>query len=1258
MKLRGGGTEQLSSLQTSAIISGSSLTGISSGITPAAASVFGISTYSADDGISAQSVISNSIDFSANQTQTIEINGRTYTVKNLQSVASSFSYTLDEDTGVITFLNDKFEITGQSDVSHNVVLNGANCTFYGGSLSDTIVANGFNSRIYGGDGDDSIVVNNLESIIYGEAGADTITVDVDSIRVKVYGGEGDNIYNIKGISNTVYGGSGNEAFNIGTAASGAFVDGGEGTNILNDSGTNTSAANVVNSSGEDISNIFGGEIAAGATKTIVLDGKEYTITNNNSTASSIYAKVSNGVVDFVQGEYFTIKAQSDVSHNVRLSSKYLTYYGGDLDDSVVVLVAHCVVYGGKGNDTLTTNADNGATKLFGEDGDDTIYVNGNSPYGASLFDGGNGDDNIHINVNVAGGIYGGSGNDTFYVNTNYNKIDCGDGDDRVVFNSESRKGNIIAGGSGTNTINSTTGVNYTTDFAGSQASRVDFAAGETKTVKINGINYTVKNTLSSANSLVYYYNAVSGEIVLGGSYLNITGQSDKEHNIQFYGMNSTLTTGSKNDKITTYSSQCTVSAGAGDDEIITQNIGSLFQYLHGQDGNDKITVNGSYTYVYGENGDDELILNFYDAVKCDKDGGSGNDTYRLNASGITITDSQGDNIFYVESDNNNISAGSGADTFYVNGNTNTLKGAGGNDYFVVNGENNTIDGGTGTNLYVDNSSGTTTLYNVTTDPNSGEINFVAVNQKVTLTFDDKTYIFENACAEGTSPASNTVKYSYNPTTGEVSLTGSNFTVTGQDNKEHTFRINGENNVINGANGNDTVIIDFGSNNIVNAGAGADTITLNSADNAVYGGSGNDTINLNASSTKEISGGDGDDVININSSNNTNIKTGLGNDSVTGTGSSNTIDFESGNNSAVLNGNGNTMIAGDGNNKLSAIGNNNSITAGSGKNTIGVDGQNNTILADGDLTANIYGSGNHLTSTDRADITINGDNNETDSKSGTINISGNNNTSNTGGNNDILITGDSNTLHSVAGNNNVDIYGSQNEFVSESGNNTLNINGDNNTASSASGTNNVTITGNTNSYQGGSDVDKITVSGDENKAFGGGANDVFVVTSGNLNEIDGEDGNNNRLIDDGIDTIYRNVKLVRYAPLNLRLQVGANSDDFITLQFECNLTDIDLDFSTPESSVENIQKIDDMLNSIYQQTAGIGAMLNRLESIQDSQTTTIENYTSARSTIMDADIAEESANYVRNQILQQTTTSLLAQASALNSSLALSLINTL
>ena len=49
-----------------------------------------------------------------------------------------------------------------------------------------------------------------------------------------------------------------------------------------------------------------------------------------------------------------------------------------------------------------------------------------------------------------------------------------------------------------------------------------------------------------------------------------------------------------------------------------------------------------------------------------------------------------------------------------------------------------------------------------------------------------------------------------------------------------------------------------------------------------------------------------------------------------------------------------------------------------------------------------------------------------------------------------------------------------------------------------------------------------------------------------------------------------------------------------------------------------------------------------------------NLTSASSLIKDADIAKESSNYIKNQILQQTASTLLATANQ-NPSIALSLV---
>ncbi len=126
---------------------------------------------------------------------------------------------------------------------------------------------------------------------------------------------------------------------------------------------------------------------------------------------------------------------------------------------------------------------------------------------------------------------------------------------------------------------------------------------------------------------------------------------------------------------------------------------------------------------------------------------------------------------------------------------------------------------------------------------------------------------------------------------------------------------------------------------------------------------------------------------------------------------------------------------------------------------------------------------------------------------------------------------------------------------------------------------------------------------------------------------------------------------------VRLQVGANAEeaancitmdgalfekkDAATLGLE-----IGANYDNATAAAAYLEDIDTAITSINEAKAAIGVTGNRLDAATESLTTTIENMTAAHSTIMDADIAEESANYVQQQILQQTASSLLVQANAL------------
>ena len=69
---------------------------------------------------------------------------------------------------------------------------------------------------------------------------------------------------------------------------------------------------------------------------------------------------------------------------------------------------------------------------------------------------------------------------------------------------------------------------------------------------------------------------------------------------------------------------------------------------------------------------------------------------------------------------------------------------------------------------------------------------------------------------------------------------------------------------------------------------------------------------------------------------------------------------------------------------------------------------------------------------------------------------------------------------------------------------------------------------------------------------------------------------------------------------------------------------------------------------------IGSAGNRMDSALDTLSTQFENLTSAKSIITDADIASEASSFTQQQILQQVSTSLLAQANQ-SPSIALSLV---
>jgi flagellin len=123
---------------------------------------------------------------------------------------------------------------------------------------------------------------------------------------------------------------------------------------------------------------------------------------------------------------------------------------------------------------------------------------------------------------------------------------------------------------------------------------------------------------------------------------------------------------------------------------------------------------------------------------------------------------------------------------------------------------------------------------------------------------------------------------------------------------------------------------------------------------------------------------------------------------------------------------------------------------------------------------------------------------------------------------------------------------------------------------------------------------------------------------------------------------------------MQFQVGANMDQneqvfigtmtatALGLQGQQGGTDI-ISISTPENSNRIIGDVDAALRTVSKQRADLGAYQNRFEMASKGVAIAAENLQAAESLIRDVDMATEMVEYVKNQILTQSGTAMLAQA---------------
>ena len=118
------------------------------------------------------------------------------------------------------------------------------------------------------------------------------------------------------------------------------------------------------------------------------------------------------------------------------------------------------------------------------------------------------------------------------------------------------------------------------------------------------------------------------------------------------------------------------------------------------------------------------------------------------------------------------------------------------------------------------------------------------------------------------------------------------------------------------------------------------------------------------------------------------------------------------------------------------------------------------------------------------------------------------------------------------------------------------------------------------------------------------------------------------------------------PTDYALQIGTCGDNArSTLSYTTYIDFGELN-NVLSSGIENagtIEKIDNLVNIVSMKQTELGTGINRLESVLEEISTQYENLVSSRSTLRDADIAEVSSEYIRQQILQQASATLMATA---------------
>jgi len=121
--------------------------------------------------------------------------------------------------------------------------------------------------------------------------------------------------------------------------------------------------------------------------------------------------------------------------------------------------------------------------------------------------------------------------------------------------------------------------------------------------------------------------------------------------------------------------------------------------------------------------------------------------------------------------------------------------------------------------------------------------------------------------------------------------------------------------------------------------------------------------------------------------------------------------------------------------------------------------------------------------------------------------------------------------------------------------------------------------------------------------------------------------------------------------SVTFQIGANEDQNLSLNIRNMKTDGVLqlsaagrvDVSSHATAKASVTNIESALTEVSKERSKLGAYQNRLEHTINNLKTSSENLTAAESRVRDVDMAKEMMNFTKNNILNQASQAMLAQA---------------